>query len=139
MRKIRELLRLKFDRGLSDRKIAAALSMSRSAVGECLQRAAAAGMVWPLPDGLYDRQLERRLYPAKPRVIEIPWPDFVHVQRELSRPGVTRQLLWEEYKAQHPDGLQYSAFCDRYREWLQRTAEPVMRFEHRAGEKCFVD
>jgi transposase len=89
MRKIRELLRLKFDRGLSDRKIAAALSMSRSAVGECLQRAAAAGMVWPLPDGLDDRQLERRLYPAKPRVIEIPWPDFVHVQRELSRPGVT--------------------------------------------------
>lgn len=52
---------------------------------------------------------------------------------------MTRQLLWEEYKAQHPDGLQYSAFCDRYREWLQTAVEPVMRFEHRAGEKCFVD
>jgi transposase len=139
MRKIRELLRLKFAQRLSDRKIAAALSMSRSAVGECLRRAATAEMVWPLPDGLDDAELERRLYPAKPQVIEIPWPDFVHVHRELSRPGVTRQLLWEEYKAQHPDGLQYSAFCERYREWLQTTAEPVMRFEHRAGEKCFVD
>lgn len=139
MRKIRELLRLKFDQRLSDRKIAAALSMSRSAVGECLHRAATAAMSWPLPDGLDDAELERRLYPAKPKAVEIPWPDFAHVQRELSRPGVTRQLLWEEYKAQHPQGLQYSAFCDRYCEWLQNTAEPVMRFAHRAGEKCFVD
>jgi transposase len=139
MRKIRELLRLKFDQRLSERKIAAALSISRSAVGECLQRAATAAVTWPLPEGLDDAELERRLYPTKPKPLEIPWPDFGHVHRELSRPGVTRQLLWEEYKAQHPDGLQYSAFCERYREWLQNTAEPVMRFEHRAGEKCCVD
>lgn len=139
MRKIRELLRLKFDQRLSDRKIAVALSMSRSAVGECLHRAATAQMVWPLPEGLDDAELERRVYPVKPKAIEIPWPDFAHVHRELSRPGVTRQLLWEEYKAQHTEGLQYSAFCDRYREWLQNTVEPVLRFEHRAGEKCFVD
>jgi transposase len=139
MRKICELLRLKFDQRLSERKIAAALSMSRSAVGECLQRAARAGVLWPLPDELDDTELERRLYPLKPKAIEIPTPDFAHVQRELSRPGVTRQLLWQEYKAQQPDGLQYSAFCERYREWLHSTAEPVMRFEHRAGEKCFVD
>jgi transposase len=66
-------------------------------------------------------------------------PDFAHVQRELSRPGVTRYLLWQEYKAQHPEGLQYTAFCVQYRKWLTRTAEPVMRFEHRAGEKCFID
>ncbi len=118
MRKIRELLRLKFEQRLSDRKIAVVLSMSRSALGECLQRAAIAGVVWPLPEGLDDAELERRLYPSKPRPTEIPWPDFAHVHRELSRPGVTRQLLWQEYKAQHPDGLQYSAFCDRYRQWL---------------------
>lgn len=139
MRKIRELLRLKFEQRLSDRKIAVVLSMSRSAVGECLHRAATAAMRWPLPDGLDEAELEQRLYPVKPKAVEIPWPDFACVHRELSRPGVTRQLLWEEYKVQHPEGLQYSAFCDRYREWLQRTAEPVMRFEHRAGEKCFVD
>lgn len=139
MRKIRELLRLKFEQRLSDRKIAVVLSMSRSALGECLPRAAIAGVVWPLPEGLDDAELERRLYPSKPRPTEIPWPDFAHVHRELSRPGVTRQLLWQEYKAQHPDGLQYSAFCDRYRQWLCSTVEPVMRFAHRAGEKCFVD
>lgn len=139
MRKIRELLRLKFELALSERKIAAALSMSRSAVGECLGRVAQAGLAWPLPAELADEVLEQRLYPAKPLPMDIPWPDFAHVHRELSRPGVTRQLLWEEYKAQHPDGLQYSAFCDRYREWLKSMVEPVLRLEHRAGEKCFVD
>ncbi len=139
MRKVCELLRLKFEQDLSDRKIAVALSMSRSAVAECLQRATTAAVKWPLPEGLDDAELERRLYPVKPKAIEIPWPDFAHVHRELSRPGVTRQLLWEEYKAQYPQGAQYSAFCERYRQWLHSTVEPVMRFEHRAGEKCFVD
>jgi transposase len=139
MRKIRELLRLKFEQDLSDRKIAVALSMSRTAVAECLQRAATAAVSWPLPTGLDDAELERRLYPVKPKAVEIPWPDFAHVHRELSRPGVTRQLLWEEYKAQHLQGAQYSAFCDRYRQWLHSKVEPVLRFEHRAGEKCFVD
>ncbi|NJO13452.1 MAG: IS21 family transposase [Gammaproteobacteria bacterium] len=62
------------------------------------------------------------------------------MHRELSRPGLTRQLLWQEYKQQHPQGgLQYSAFCDHYRDWLKTQCEPVLRFEHRAGEKCFVD
>jgi transposase len=138
MRKIRELLRLKFDLGLSDRKIAASLSMARSTVKECLKRAATVSIGWPLPQALDDIQLEARLYPAKPVAVQIPLPDFAHVQRELSRPGVTRVLLWQEYKTQHPDGLQYSAFCDHYREF-STVASPVMRFEHRAGEKCFVD
>ncbi len=82
MRKVRELLRLKFEQGLSDRKIAVALSMSRAAVAECLQRATAAAVSWPLPDGLDDAELERRLYPVKPKAVEIPWPDFAHVHRE---------------------------------------------------------
>lgn len=141
MRKIRELLRLKFELGLSDRKIAQSLSIARSSIKECLNRVAAAKLSWPLPDGLDDVALEACLYPSKPRSVTspMPWPDFAHVHRELSRPGVTRQLLWQEYKTQHPDGLQYSAFCDRYNAWSHATVEPVMRFEHRAGEKCFVD
>lgn len=138
MRKIRELLRLKFDLGLSDRKIAASLLIARSTVKECLSRTAAAGIRWPLPDTLDDAQLEARLYPVKPAAPGIELPDFAHLQRELSRPGVTRLLLWQEYKAQHPQGVQYSAFCDHYRQF-SAAAEPVMRFEHRAGEKCFVD
>jgi len=128
MRKIRELLRLKFALGLSDRKVAASLSIARSTAKECLNRAAAAGIGWPLPEGLDDALLEARLYPVKSLAPGIELPDFGHLQRELSRPGVTRMLLWQEYKAQHPQGLQYSAFCEHYREFCAE-ASPVMRFE----------
>ena len=138
MRKIREILRLRFA-GLSPRQIAASLGHALSTIQECLRRAAQASLSWPLPEDLDDARLEALLYPKQPRAIEIPAPDFAQIQRELSRPGVTRLLLWQEYKAQHPDGLQYTAFCVQYRQWLERGAEPVMRFEHRAGDKCFVD
>jgi transposase len=138
MRKIREILRLRFS-GLSPRQIAASIGSALSTIQECLRRAAQASLSWPLPDELDDERLEALLYPQKPRVDGIVLPDFTHVQRELSRPGVTRMLLWQEYKAEHPDGLQYTAFCIQYCKWLERAAEPIMRFEHRAGDKCFVD
>jgi transposase len=138
MRKVRELLRLKFGLGLSDRKIATSLGIARSTVSEGLKRAAAAGITWPLPDELDDAALEAQLYPPKPVVSDVPLPDFAEIVRELTRPGVTRKLLWQEYKAHHPEGLQYSAFCDHLRAFRAQTS-PVMRFEHRAGEKCFVD
>ena len=138
MRKIREILRLKCA-GLSPRQIAASVGSALSTVQECLRRAVRAQLNWPLPDELDDARLEALLYPVRVRSVQIPAPDFLHVQRELSRPGVTRFLLWQEYKAQHPQGLQYTAFCVQYRAFVSRAAEPVMRFEHRAGEKCFVD
>ena len=103
-----------------------------------MRRAADAGVAWPLVHELDDERLEARLYPKRQAAPNVAMPDFAHLQRELSRPGVTRLLLWQEYKAQHPDGLQYSAFCDHFRAFLH-TAGPVMRFEHRAGDKCFVD
>jgi transposase len=83
--------------------------------------------------------LEQLLYPRTVSVLTTPLPDFAHVQRELSRAGVTRQLLWEEYRDQHPAGLGYSAFCEHYRDWLAQRVDPVMRFEHLAGDKCFID
>ncbi len=139
MRKIREILRLKFAAGLSPRQIAASVASALSTVQECLRRAARAQLSWPLPEGLDEAALERLLYPVRVPQTRIAAPDFPHVQRELSRPGVTRALLWQEYKAQHPEGLQYTAFCVQYRRWLRASAEPVMRFEHRAGKKCFID
>lgn len=89
MRKIRELLRLKFDLGLSIHKIAASLSIARSTVTECLRRAAAAGVAWPLANELDEEELEARLYPKKQAAPDVAMPDFAHVQRDLSRPGVT--------------------------------------------------
>ncbi|WP_093036279.1 IS21 family transposase [Thiocapsa roseopersicina] len=140
MRKIREYLRLRFEGGLSHRQIAASLQVSRSSVGEYERRFAAAGLTWPLPEALSDRELERRLFPPPPavpadtRVV----PDWAAVHRELRRPGVTLMLLWEEYRAAHPEGFGYSWFCKRYEDW-SGSLDVVMRQTHRAGEKLFVD
>jgi transposase len=95
---------------------------------------------WPLPSELDDTQLEARLYPlpARGKADTRPMPDWAEVHRELKRKGVTLLLLWQEYKATHPDGLQYSQFCDRYR-YFAGKLDLVMRQHHRAGEKLFVD
>jgi transposase len=138
MRKIREMVRLAAT-GLSPRQIAVSVDCALSTVQGCLRRIAAARLTWPLPESLDDVALEQQLYPRKVSVLDTPLPDFAHVQRELARPGVTRQLLWEEYRDQHSAGLGYSAFCEHYRDWLAQHVDPVMRFEHLAGDKCFID
>ncbi len=66
-------------------------------------------------------------------------PDWEYVHRELRRKGVTLLLLWQEYKESHPDdGYQYSAFCGHYRKFRSKL-DVVLRQEHKAGEKLFVD
>jgi len=47
-------------------------------------------------------------------------------------------LLWTEYKAEQPDGYQYSQFAERYRRF-EKTLSVVLRQQHRPGEKVFVD
>lgn len=138
MRKIHEVLRL-HGAGLSARQIASCVSSARSTVAQCLQRAEAAGLAWPLPADCDEAELERRLYPPSTlRAAPRPAIDFAGIQRQLRMPGVTLTLLWEEYRQAQPDGYRYSRFCDLYREWLGRV-DVVMRQEHRAGEKLFVD
>jgi len=139
MRKIREVLRLKAG-GLGKRKIAASLDISTTAAGECLKRARRAGIGWPLPDDLTDETLEAQLYPP-PEAIpadQRPQPDWATVHRELKRPGVTLQLLWQEHRGEHPNGYGYSRFCDLYRAFAKRLS-PTMRQHHVAGERLFVD
>ena len=61
------------------------------------------------------------------------------MHRELQRhKGVTLRLLWLEYRTVHPNGYQYSRFCDRYRAWRGHL-DVVLRQVYRAGEKAFVD
>ena len=140
MRKIREVLRLKHEFHRSNRDIGDSCGIGSSTVSDYLQRARMAGLDWPLPDHLDDASLERLLFPpATPRAGSRFIPDFQKVHTELqSRKQVTLNLLWQEYKEQHPDGYQYSWFCKSYREWASRL-DVVMRHEHRAGEKLFVD
>lgn len=140
MRQIREVLRQKWALGLSNRQIATGCGISRPTVGEYLKRAERAGLSWPLPDGLDDTALEAKLFPPAVTVPagERAEPDWAAVHRELKRKGVTLTLLWDEYKAANPDGYQYSWFCEHYRAWLGKI-DVVMRQDHRAGEKLFVD
>jgi transposase len=140
MRKIREVLRLKWDCGVSNRRIAQSCAIGRPTVTEYLRRAAQAGLSWPLPAELDDAALERRLFP-RPASLPVGLrtvPDWSVVHQELKRKGVTLFLLWQEYKATCPEGYQYSAFCVHYRAW-RGTRDVVMRQSHRAGEKLFVD
>ena len=105
-----------------------------------MRRAQAAGLAWPLPDTLDDTALERQLFATAAHIplARRPTPDWTIVPQELQRKGVTLLLLWQEYQALTPDGLQYSQFCEAYRQWAGKL-DLVMRQSHRAGETLFVD
>ena len=140
MRQVYDVLRLKWKAGLSERQIAQSLGLSRPTVASYVHRAQAAGLSWPLPPGLDETTLEALLFPppaAKGTLAHLA-PDWTHVHQELKRPGVTLLLLWQEYKAREPAGFQYSWFCHAYRAWAGKL-DVVMRQNHRAGEKLFVD
>jgi transposase len=137
MRKVRDVLRLSAD-GLSKRKIAASLGLSATAVGDCIRRARVAGIAWPLAPELTDAALERLLYPPAAVAKQRPQPDWAAIHLELKRPGVTLQLLWEEYRAVHPDAHAYSRFCEIYHDWRNQLS-PTMRQTHVAGERLMVD
>jgi transposase len=140
MRRIREVLRLCWERKLSERSAARSCCLARSTVAKYLERAQEAGLSWPLPDDLGDEELERRLFSAVPvpRDLNRFVPDWVEVHQELARKGVTLRLLWEEYKQAHPDGYQFSRFSELYRTW-RGVVDLPMRQDHKAGEKMFVD
>jgi len=140
MRKIREVLRLRWDLKLKQREISASCGVSRSSIGEYIRRASAAKLSWPLPENLDDdAALEALLFPPLPvEVRPVPQPDWPMIHREMARKGVTIQLLWQEYKEKYCEGYQYSQFAAHYAEW-RKTVDLVFRNRHVPGERLFVD
>jgi len=140
MRKTKEILRLYFGMGLTRRQVARSCNISHSTVSDYVRRAEAAGIEWPLSEGLDEAALEAKLFPgnAIPVALEKPLPRWEDIHREMKRKGVTLQLLWIEYKQQYPEGYQYSRFCELYQRWAE-TLDLSLRQEYRAGEKLFVD
>lgn len=139
MRKIKEVLRLRFEAGLAYEAIARSCNIGHTTAGEYVKRAREAGLRWPLPEDMDDNLLERLLYPrCKIKVPSKPLPDWSYIHKELKKKSVTLFLLWQEYKETYPDGYEYSWFCNNYREWAGKV-DVTMRFNHRAGEKLFVD
>ena len=140
MSKLRHTLQLLHGGALSTRQIGAALGISKSTVSEIASYARVAGVDWALAQSLNDEELQARLYkPAVARESRHLEPDHAHIHRELCRPGVTLQLLWEEYQQQHSgQAYKYSAFCEKYKAWARRL-QRSMRQTHTGGDKLFVD
>jgi transposase len=141
MRKLKEVLRL-HSLGLSQHQIARSCSISQSTVHEYVSAAEAAGVGWPLPDNWDEQQIEQALFPQRPALAvwrKHPQPDWTKIHKELqTHKDLTLQLVWHEGRESNPDGYGYSRFCDLYRRWLKKL-DLVLRQEHRAGEKMFVD
>lgn len=140
MRKVKEVLRLRWECGLSYRQIARSCAVGRATVADYVHRATAAGLSWEQVAEWDDTTLEGRLFVREelPHSPTQPPPDWAMIHHELKRKGVTLYLLWEEYKAAQPAGYQYSWFCQHYRRWAGKL-DVVLRQTHRAGEKLFVD
>jgi transposase len=141
MRKLKEVLRL-HSLGLSQHQIARSCSISQSTVHEYVSAAQAANVKWPVPEEWGDQQIEQALFPQRPAPAvwrKHPEPDWARIHQELqTHKDLTLQLVWQEQRESDPEGYGYSRFCELYRRWLQKL-DLVLRQEHRAGEKMFVD
>lgn len=139
MSKTKEILRLRWSLELSVREVSRAVGASTGVVSKTVNRAARAGLSWASVESMEESELEGRLYGRRKSTrTDRAEPDPLWIHRELRRAGVTLELLHLEYLSAHPDGLRYTAFCSRYREWLGRQGL-VMRQVHKAGESGFVD
>lgn len=140
MRKIKEVLRLRAA-GMSPRDIALSIGAGKSTVYEYIARADAAGIGWPLPEGMDEAELEALLFPEPPAEAGggRPVPDWLKVHKELKKGRhITKRLLWLELRANDRRVWGYSQFCAHYQRWLA-LQDVVMRLCYRAGERMFVD
>jgi len=144
MRKLREVLRLRFELKLGYQQIGRSCAIAVSTVHKYLKRAEAAGVSWPLPEDWDEARVEAAVFPpapppaVEPKPARTP-PDFASMHEQLRQHRhLTLQLLWEEYRQANPDGYRYSRFCELYQRWRSKL-DVVLRQEHKAGEKMFVD
>jgi len=141
MRKTQEVLRLHFELKLGQRQIARSCGIGQSTVHDCLKRAVAAGVSWPLPLDWDQERLEQALYGSASREspAEKTLPDFAAIQHELqTHAHLTLLLVWQEYREANPAGSRYTRFCELYQRW-RKHLDVVLRQDHVAGEKVFVD
>lgn len=140
MKPIRLALQLLAEGGFSVRQVAKTCAISRQAVEDYKLRADMAGLNWPLPESLDDFALEALLFPARSAAerSRFPQPDWDSVLLAMKKKGATLTVLHEEYLQQHPEGMKYVRFCQRYDEY-KRSLRTSMRFDYQAGEIAFVD
>jgi transposase len=139
MRKVKDVLRLKFEVGLSNRDIGKCLNLGPATVSEVLTRFKSSDLSWPLPDGFSDQQLEGKLYTSVAAKRNKRLPDFTKMREELKRKGMTKLLLWQEYcEDDSATAYGYTQYCEYYQQWLKKQKRS-MRQHHIAGDKLFID
>lgn len=140
MRKIKEILRLRYTANLSYTQIAASLKISIGVAHKVIKKAEVLGLSWPVSNDIDDKRLEALIYGSNSGGSKrLRLPDYGLIHQELKRKGVTLMLLWQEYYQASPnDAYGYTQFCCLYKEW-KNSLKPSMRQVHKAGEKLFVD
>ena len=142
MRDIKRIIQL-YNAGLSRRLIGQTLKKPKSTISDYIARFNKSGLTLneletKTSDEVYSALFPEESHRPKQRSGKIA-PDFTQIHLELKKKYVTRQLLWEEYKAIYPDNhYGYTQFCNLYKSWQKRT-RVSMRINHKAGEKMFLD
>lgn len=140
MNTIKEVLRLKYLNNLSNRKVERLGLASKSAISNYTKQFEQSGLSIDEVLALDDVQFKKIFADSKKtsKSTKKPQPDWNYIHNELKKKGVTRQLLWEEYRKQYPDGLGISQFKEYYSRFA-KSLNPSMRQVHYAGDKLFVD
>ena len=137
VKKIREILRYKYNHQLSNERIASALNISKGTVYNVVHRFEKSSLKWPLSDEYSDTQLEKELYSVSEDPSDPHLPDSVYIEQELKRPHMTVQRLYEEYRARNPQGVGRSRFYEYISRF--RAATPEMKVIHKGGDLLYVD
>lgn len=142
MNELKSVLRLKYKNQLSYREIETLKGISKSAMGNYVRAFEQSGLSIDEALAFTNDVLEARLFPETISAARLksarPLPDFATIHQELKKKGVTRELLWQEYKERYPDGYGITQFKTYYNRYVQ-SISPSMRQIHYAGDKLFVD
>ena len=142
MLQIRRILQL-LEQGQSKRKISRSLQSSRHTIYDYVLKIELTGLSLSILSKLSDAKLAALFYSSNSN----PQPDqryedlkarLDYFHKELSRPGVTKLRLWEEYRQEVADGYGYSQFCEHLAMYTRKSAA-TMHFEHKPGERVQVD
>jgi transposase len=141
MSKIRQILRL-HSQGRGKLLIANHTGIARNTLKKYLKEFEHSGLSFKEINELSDKDLEDLFIkpeekPLSPK-LQALFSLFPAMDKELKRKGITRLLLWEEYRRKHPDGYGLSQFKNYFAGWKAQV-NPSMRIEHKAGDKLYVD
>lgn len=142
MKALRLVIQLHEETTLSNRQISVSAGVSRPVVAEYIAAYRRSGLSFAEISKLSDTEAVERLRTAKPITDtrnSAALAFFPYMIKELPRVGVTRELLWTEYRAKHPDGYEYSQFCNLFRLWHGAESEVTFIMDHKAGDRMYVD